>query len=297
VAIAERAVEKAKNARWAAQTQRDALCGQLDRGVSQATCDNAQAQVQVSEEAVRIAQLQLDQLETGVRAEDLAALRAQLDQANSAVAGAQGGVDSAQGGVQAAQAALAQTESAIQAATAARRIAQAQVDVARASLDLTRSGPRSEQVVALQAQREQAAASVAAAEAALQEIGVLLGHTVLTSPVEGLVLERLAEPGELAMAGTPLLILGSLDPVTLTVYVPEAQLGQVALGQAVDVSVDAYSRSFDGTVSHIASEAEFTPRNVQTQEERVHMVFAVKVRLPNADLALKPGMPADATFQ
>jgi len=81
------------------------------------------------------------------------------------------------------------------------------------------------------------------------------------------------------------------------VYVPEADLGQVSLGQTVEVTVDAYADVFIGHVSHIASKAEFTPKNVQTQEERVHMVFAVKIRLDNPDHRLKPGMPADATFQ
>jgi HlyD family secretion protein len=89
--------------------------------------------------------------------------------------------------------------------------------------------------------------------------------------------------------------LADLDRVTLTIYVPENQLGLVQLGQPVWVTVDAYpERRFEGTVSLIASEAEFTPKNVQTREERVNMVFAVEVKLPNGDHALKPGMPADA---
>ncbi len=77
---------------------------------------------------------------------------------------------------------------------------------------------------------------------------------------------------------------------------PESELGKVSLGQLVEVNVDAYDGLFPGEVSYIASQAEFTPKNVQTQEERVHMVFAVKVRLDNADHLLKPGMPADAFF-
>jgi HlyD family secretion protein len=85
--------------------------------------------------------------------------------------------------------------------------------------------------------------------------------------------------------------------VTLTVYVPEAELGKVALGQTADVTVDSYSQGFPGEVSYIASQAEFTPKNVQTQEERVHMVFAVKIHLDNPDQLLKPGMPADAIFR
>jgi multidrug resistance efflux pump len=93
------------------------------------------------------------------------------------------------------------------------------------------------------------------------------------------------------------LTIANLGEVTLTVYVPEADLGQVSLGQRVEVTVDAYQEVFTGEVSHIASQAEFTPKNVQTQEARVHMVFAVKIVLENADHRLKPGMPADAAFQ
>jgi multidrug efflux pump subunit AcrA (membrane-fusion protein) len=95
-----------------------------------------------------------------------------------------------------------------------------------------------------------------------------------------------------------LLTLADLDRVTLTVYVPESDLGQVQLGQPVSVTVDAYpERVFPGTAVFVASEAEFTPKNIQTREERVNMVFAVKVKLPNGDHALKPGMPADAVLQ
>jgi HlyD family secretion protein len=119
----------------------------------------------------------------------------------------------------------------------------------------------------------------------------------LAAPVGGIILERTIHAGELAAPGAPLLTLANLDEVTLTVYVPEAELGQVSLGQTVEVTVDAYEDAFTGQVSHIASRAEFTPKNVQTQEERVHMVFAVKIRLDNADHRLKPGMPADAAFQ
>jgi len=85
--------------------------------------------------------------------------------------------------------------------------------------------------------------------------------------------------------------------VTLTIYVPEDRLGQVLIGQEVEVRVDSFpERQFIGTIVAIAHEAEFTPRNVQTQEERVNMVFAVDVSIPNPDHALKPGMPADAAI-
>jgi len=93
------------------------------------------------------------------------------------------------------------------------------------------------------------------------------------------------------------LTIANLDEVTLVIYIPENRIGQVRLGQEAQVQVDSFpERVFVGHVSSIAGEAEFTPRNVQTQEERVNLVFAVKVRIPNPDYALKPGMPADATI-
>jgi len=92
--------------------------------------------------------------------------------------------------------------------------------------------------------------------------------------------------------------VAKLDEVNLTIYVPEDKLNRVYLGQAVEVQVDSFpSRVFTGTVSYISQQAEFTPRNIQTQEERVNMVFAVKVRLPNPEYLLKPGMPADAMIR
>ena len=87
----------------------------------------------------------------------------------------------------------------------------------------------------------------------------------------------------------------NLEPVSLTIYVPETRLGQIQLGMDVPVVVDSFpAKVFHGKVVLIGSQAEFTPRNVQTKEERVNTVFAVKVQLPNPDLELKPGMPADA---
>jgi multidrug resistance efflux pump len=112
-----------------------------------------------------------------------------------------------------------------------------------------------------------------------------------------LVLERSIHAGELAGPGVTLLTLGDLDQVTLTVYVPEDELGRVLIGQQVEVRVDSFpERAFQGRIVAIAQEAEFTPRNVQTQKERVNMVFAVDVSIPNPDHALKPGMPADAVI-
>ncbi|MBC7249123.1 MAG: efflux RND transporter periplasmic adaptor subunit [Anaerolineae bacterium] len=168
--------------------------------------------------------------------------------------------------------------------------AQAAVAMAEAQLAALKAGPTEEQVAAARAQVEQA-------EAALKTLEVQLAKMVVYAPQDGVVVERAASVGELAVPGATLLTIANLDEVTLTVYVPEKDLGLVQLGQEVEVTVDAYpGRIFRGQVVQIATEAEFTPKNVQTKEERVNVVFAVEVRLPNPDHALKPGIPADAVL-
>ena len=176
------------------------------------------------------------------------------------------------------------------AAEAQFEIAASGVALAKAQLDGLQIGATVEQIAAAEAQ-------VQMARAALDTLLVQASKFTLASPISGLVLERPVHVGEVALPGAPLMTLADLDSVTLTVYVPEDQLGQVQIGQPVEVTVDAYpDRTFRGGVSFIASQAEFTPKNVQTREERVSMVFAVKVKLDNSDHALKPGMPADAVL-
>jgi multidrug efflux pump subunit AcrA (membrane-fusion protein) len=213
-----------------------------------------------------------------------------LDQVRTAVRAADIQVIQAQSGVKAAQAAVLIAEAGVTAA-------QARLDQAQAALALIEAGARDQEITLLEANVAQAQALVDSAQAALLVLDAQLDRLELVAPVGGIVLERMIHGGELAAPGAPLLTIANLDEVTLTVYVPEAELGRVGLEQSVDVTVDAYPVTFAGVVSHIASRAEFTPKNVQTQEERVHMVFAVKVRLDNADHRLKPGMPADAAFQ
>src|SRR5512140_477014 len=119
----------------------------------------------------------------------------------------------------------------------------------------------------------------------------------ITSPIDGVVLERLIEPGELAGAGVTLMVVADLNDLTLKVYVPEDRYGQIALGQTYPVTVDSFpGQSFTGKVSHIADKAEFTPRNVQTTDSRKSTVFAITLELAESGGKLKPGMPADVHF-
>lgn len=178
----------------------------------------------------------------------------------------------------------------IDAARARDERAQAAVRQAEAELAMLRSGPTDEEIAAVSAEAERAKASL---ETLLVEYGKLTIH----APAAGLVLNRVVREGELAVPGATLLTLGDLDRVTLTVYVPQDKLGKISIGQTVEVQVDSYpGQTFEGNVVAVANEAEFTPRDIQTTEDRVNMVFAVDVSIRNSDRMLKPGVPADATF-
>jgi len=176
-------------------------------------------------------------------------------------------------------------------ALAALAQTEAQVAIVQAHLEDLKAGAIEEQIAALEAR-------VAQTHAALDSLLTQKTMLKIVSPIDGTVIDIMVHPGEVAAPGTALLTVADLSQVRLTVYLPETQIGQVCLGQRVQVTVDSFpDRIFEGQVTHIADRAEFTPRNVATKEERVNLVFAVKVRMPNDDGDLKPGMPADAVFE
>ena len=119
----------------------------------------------------------------------------------------------------------------------------------------------------------------------------------LRAPLDGWVVRTNFEAREVVPPGVPVVVVADGRSLILKVYLPEDQFGRVSIGQSGSVSVDAYGKdTFSSKVTGIASDAEFTPRDMQTQEDRVKSVYAIKLRVPNADLRLKPGMFADATF-
>jgi multidrug resistance efflux pump len=128
-------------------------------------------------------------------------------------------------------------------------------------------------------------------------LDVQIGKLAVKTPTGGVVLDQPLNVGEMASPGATVVQIGNLDDVTLTVYIPENQYGNVKLGQKAVISVDTFpGKTFEGTVHYISDQAEFTPRNVQTVESRSTTVYAVKIKIPNPDHSLKPGMPADAEF-
>ncbi|NLI48675.1 MAG: HlyD family efflux transporter periplasmic adaptor subunit [Acidobacteria bacterium] len=192
-------------------------------------------------------------------------------------------------------------------------MAQARLREAEERLSLIREGPRTEQVEQARAalreaearQREirngpraetieQAQARLQQAREALQLSETRLSYTTIVSPLTGVVLTDNIEAGEIVAPGTPVVTVGDLHHVWLRGYVAETDLGRIKVGQAVRVTADTHpDKVYRGRVTFIASEAEFTPRSVQTTKERVKLVYRIKVDIPNPDLELKPGMPAD----
>ena len=153
---------------------------------------------------------------------------------------------------------------------------------------LVKEGPRKEVIAQVRAQLEQSKASLKLAE-------TQLSYTALASPLSGVVLSKNIEPGEYAAPGTPVVTAADLQDIWLRAYINETDLGRVKLGQKARVTTDTYpGRIYEGKISFIASQAEFTPKNVQTEKERVKLVYRIKITLSNPRMELKPGMPADA---
>ncbi len=172
-------------------------------------------------------------------------------------------------------------------AKSAYETSQAQHRGASEYLSVVKEGPRKETVEAADYDLARARAALAVSQAQIQD-------TILLAPVSGVILRKNAEPGEVLPAGSPVFTIGDLTRPWIKVYVKEDKLGLVKLGQRAEIAVDSRpGKTYAGTVTYISSEAEFTPKNVQTKEERIKLVFAVKVSAQNLDGVLMPGIPAD----
>ena len=247
--------------------------------VSELDARRAQAQAQV--EAVRA---QLDELLAGSRREEVAQGRATLAAADSRVADAERDAERAR----TLFAGRAVSREAVDKATLAVDLARRQRDQAAEQLALLEQGPRPERITAARAQ-------LAQAEAAVATLYATLANSRITAPFAGVVTLRHREPGEIVGAGAAVVTLMNPDDRWVRIYVPENRLGRVAIGQPAGITSDTFpEKRYTGEVAFIANSAEFTPKNVQTAEERVKLVYAVKVRITgDAEQELKPGLPAD----
>jgi HlyD family secretion protein len=166
--------------------------------------------------------------------------------------------------------------------------ARAALRQAEAEYALVQAGPRSETIA-------QALAQVAVAEQTLSHARQQLAETEIFSPIDGVVLSKSAEPGEFLNPGAPVVMVGDLINTWVRAFVNEKDLGRIRLNQPAQITTDAYPKEvFKGKIRFIDSQAAFTPKSVQTFEERVKLMYRIKIEVINPDLKLKPGMPADA---
>jgi len=234
----------------------------------------------------RLTAVLFDEGDAVAKGAEVAALdAAEID---AAAAGAAAGAAASNERITSARAALTSAEgdfAKLAAAFDGGAITRAEYDRARARRDAARADLAN--AVALAAQAD---ANRAQLEARRREVK-------LYAPEAGVVLSRNLEPGEVVNAGTPVLTIADLSTLELHVFIPETRLGLVRVGDPVKVEVDSYPHEeFAGRVKVIGSRAAFTPRNVESKEDRVTLVFEVTVRVPNGDGRLKPGMPADVIF-
>ncbi len=135
------------------------------------------------------------------------------------------------------------------------------------------------------------------AKAGHEQINAAIDNAAIASPIDGVVLEKNLEIGEIAFPGTPVLTVADIEDTWIKIYVNETEMGRVKLGQKAVVTVDSFpDKEFRGNVVSISNKAEFTPKTIQTKDERVKLMFAVKIAVPNPNQELKPGMPADASI-
>lgn len=222
----------------------------------------------------------LAKLQAGNRPQEIAEARAAVERAHASYRNAER--DYRRERLMRASNASAQRD--LDAARAARDQAAAELASARQRLSLQQAGARSEDIAA-------AKATLAAARAARDQAQTALGDTRLVAPAAATVLSRVREPGSMVSASTPVLTLNLRDPVYVRAYVDEPDLGRIVPGAAVTVQTDSSKRVYHGRVGFIASQAEFTPKTVETAQLRTDLVYRLRIVVSDADEGLRQGMP------
>lgn len=254
--------------------------------IAQMSRNDLAAQRERDELAVIKAQAALDDLLSGAREEEIREAAANLNIARANYKRASD--DLAKMQALFATGAIAKAE--LERTETACEISKNQVEAAQARLSMIESGSRPEQIEAARAEVERSKAVLKATEAILADLTVY-------SPLDGVVVSRNYEAGEFVQMGASLLTLADLDELRIRVFIPTDDLPGIRLGQTVSFTVSGSDGIFEGVVEEIATKGEFTPKTIQTKKERTNVVFAVKIRIDNADGVLKPGMPADVVFE
>lgn len=257
-----------------------AVLATLDTLEAAARCRQAEAQLAA-------ARALLLEMEHGSRPEEVQQARAARAAAQQRLADAQSDFDRSQPLIQR----QVISQQAFDKARTALDVARSQYQQADEAFRLVERGPRAERVAAQRAQ-------AATAEAALAAAQVQLANMTIRAPFPGIVTVRNHEPGEIVAAGAPVVTVMNRDDRWVRIYVSESRIGAVRTGQKAHITCDTFrDRRYDGTVTYVSRTAEFTPKNVQTTEDRVRLVYAVKVQVTgDAAFDLKPGMPADVVL-
>lgn len=248
--------------------------------------DDYRQQVSVDEATVRMREAELELALAGSRVQEIQA-------AKQTLLDAQADLEMKRAEFRRRQALLAEQgvsrEDVDSAATQLKR-AQATYERVKQIYDQIVEGTRKEEIAVRRA-------NLQLAREALQMSRVKLTYTVLSAPVSGVMLVRQAELGEVVSPGTPVVTIADVDHLWLRGYFNETDLGRVRWGQSATVHTDTYpDKAYQGRVSFISSQAEFTPKSVETHKERVTLVYRIKIDLDNPNHELKPGMPAEAVI-
>lgn len=249
--------------------------------------DASRSSAQAAQAQVAQAQAKLAALQAGSRPEEIRQAQAAARQAQAAFSGAK---------QQLAIVKQQYTERlpqrlALNNAETQFNTSQMQLKAAQSRLNELLAGTRPEQVQQFRAQVKQAQAALAQAQLQHKD-------TTIVSPINGRIITRAVEPGELSTVGSTLMEVADLDTVWLRVYVEEPDYGRIKLGDDASVTVDSYpGTTFHGHITEINQQAEFTPKEIQTKEQRAKLVFGIKITIKNLNGKLKPGMPADAVLK
>jgi HlyD family secretion protein len=257
----------------------------INKGDKLAVLDSPEIEYQLTQSKAFLseAEIRLAELKTGTRPQEIAQSRAQLNSAGAEL-------DKAKKDYARAERLYKSSAISTQQMELEKKVydvALSRHKTAAEALSLAKEGPRIEEIKASESRVRQAESAVSIAQEKMKD-------TVLVAPLTGVVLRKNVEAGEVVSAGTPVFTIGDIENPWIKIYIKEDKLGSVKLNQKAEVTTDSYpGRKYQGIVTYISSEAEFTPKNVQTQEERVKLVFGVKVSVKNINDELKPGMPSD----
>jgi HlyD family secretion protein len=261
----------------------------VERGQPVAKIEDSQLEAEAlrAEAALESARAALEDLEAGARSEELQRARARVELARATLALAETEWQRADRLFKDGVLSEGQRDN----ARTSLDVAKSQHDVAAEELKLLEAGARPDQIKAARWQLKQA-------EAALRLARVRLEKTNISAPISGTVLVKSSEEGEVISPGVPIVTIADLGDMWVKIYIDEVDIGTLRLGQRARVRVDSFpGKEFSGKVTYISDEAEFTPKNIQTREDRVKLVFAVKIGIDNAGGLLKPGMYADIELE